>query len=691
MTLDADGYVDEIRRLDKDVRKLKVRLEVSEQARERLELHLDKHNLLFKANIHELSSVLADREKQIVERKLAMEALRASEEKYRILLDESGDPIFSFYPDGQYRYVNRAFALTVGKKPEDIIGRKIWDVFPKEEADRRFANVKWVCENAKGRDIEVRVPRPDGDRYFLTTATPVFDDDRRVISVICSSKDITERKLAEEARQEALSRLQKIASQVPGIVFQFRLRPDGSTCVPYASEAIRDIWRLDREDVRDDASMAFAAVHPADLDSFMASIQASAQDLAPWTHEFRLKFGDEPGKWLFGNAVPQREADGSTLWHGFITDITGRKQAEIELRQAKEQAESATKLKDKFISLVSHDLRSPIAMIQGSLKFLQADLSAQLDPPKAKLMESSASTCDRLVKMIDQLLDISRLQTGSIKLAPRFMDARSMAMQIVSALAPQAEAKGVALVNAITERTRIYADYNLIYEVVTNLLANAIKFTRAGDTITLLAPMDNPGALVVKDTGVGIPPHIIPNLFLHEVKTTTTGTSGERGTGLGLPFCKDIMSAHGGSLSVESEVGKGSAFCAALPVRTPVALVADDDPDHREILSWYVKKAGIRVVEAGNGLEALDIIRSSCPDILITDINMPVMDGVELLGRLKEAFGGKPPPAIAVTSSRDKLLLERAFYAGAADVIAKPVDENEFIPRLNRLLMIESA
>jgi CheY-like chemotaxis protein len=265
-----------------------------------------------------------------------------------------------------------------------------------------------------------------------------------------------------------------------------------------------------------------------------------------------------------------------------------------------------------------------------------------------------------------------------------------LAGQVVDSLAPLAERKGVTLLNETKERTRIHADYNLMYEALTNLVTNAIKFTRAGDTITIFSPVDNPGAIAVKDTGVGIPPHIIPDLFHHEIKTTTTGTAGEQGTGLGLPFCKDIMDAHGGSLTVESEKGKGSVFCAVLPIRTPVALVVDDDEDQREILSWYMKTAGINVVEAASGLEALDIIRSSRPDVVITDINMPGMDGIEFLTRLKEAVGGKPPPAMAVTGSRDKLILERAFYAGAADIVSKPFDENELISRVNRLLMMES-
>ncbi len=132
----------------------------------------------------------------------------------------------------------------------------------------------------------------------------------------------------EYALKEALNRLQKIASQVPGVVFQIRMRDDGSTCVPYASDALRKIYRINPDEIRDDASPAFAVVHPDDLPEHLASLEASARYLTPWHNEYRLKFEGEADIWLLGNAIPQQEEDGSVLWHGFVTDITERKEAE---------------------------------------------------------------------------------------------------------------------------------------------------------------------------------------------------------------------------------------------------------------------------------------------------------------------------------------------------------------------------
>jgi diguanylate cyclase (GGDEF)-like protein/PAS domain S-box-containing protein len=148
--------------------------------------------------LRELRGQLAALRAEAIERDRCIEDLCASRDQFRVLLDESSDPIFSFFPEGRYAYVNRAFAEGVGKGQDEIIGRTIWDVFPKDEADKRFAVVRWVFENAERKVIEVRVPRPDGDRYYITTAKPIVDAAGRVAAVICISKEITDRKRMEE-------------------------------------------------------------------------------------------------------------------------------------------------------------------------------------------------------------------------------------------------------------------------------------------------------------------------------------------------------------------------------------------------------------------------------------------------------------------------------------------------------------
>ena len=160
-----------------------------------------KAKVQFSDELEGLRQRLAELEAAMAENLQTVKNLQESERNYRILLDESSDPIFTFYPDGQYRYVNKAFANGVGRNLNEIIGKKIWDVFPKDEADKRYAVVKWVFENGITKVIEVRVPRPDGDTYYLTTVKPILNGQNAVTSVICISKEITERKRMEQELQ----------------------------------------------------------------------------------------------------------------------------------------------------------------------------------------------------------------------------------------------------------------------------------------------------------------------------------------------------------------------------------------------------------------------------------------------------------------------------------------------------------
>ncbi len=243
-------------------------------------------------------------------------------------------------PDGSssFPFASEAIREIFRISPEDV----------REDASSWFANFLHPDDYAdtiasilkSAQDLtpwhhECRVKFEDGTiRWMLGNAVPQREADGSTLWHGFIT-DVTERKLLEEAREEALNRLRKIASLVPGVVYQYRLRPDGSSSFPFASEAIRELFRISPEDVREDAFSWFATfLHPDDYAGTIASILRSGQDLTHWDQEFRVQYADGTVRWMLGNAVPQREADGSTLWHGFITDITERKQSEEQLRIA---------------------------------------------------------------------------------------------------------------------------------------------------------------------------------------------------------------------------------------------------------------------------------------------------------------------------------------------------------------------
>ncbi len=258
----------------------------------------------------------------------------------------------SFFPEDpwetKHKNDHRRFLSTVNRimsekttRPLDQVIEEIltfltqWLAFHILDTDMRMAKVVLAVQS--GIPLDQAKTQADHEmsgamKQLIETMLSMFDTlSARAMQL---AKEVIDRQKAEQVSQDALDRLQQIASQVPGLVFQFQLFPDGRTRIPYANEAIRSIYRVSPEDVSEDASKILAALHPNDLEAFKTSFKISAQDLTPWCQEYRLKFDDTAVCWLYGNALPQKQSDGSVLWHGFITDITNQKQNEVDLRIA---------------------------------------------------------------------------------------------------------------------------------------------------------------------------------------------------------------------------------------------------------------------------------------------------------------------------------------------------------------------
>lgn len=372
---------------------------------------------------------------------------------------------------------------------------------------------------------------------------------------------------------------------------------------------------------------------------------------------------------------------------GIGRDIGERRAAEKKLEAAKDAAEAATLLKDKFVTLVSHDLKGPLSAMLGFLKLLHKDMEASKAGEKL-LLESSINSGENMVSLINDILNVSRIRSG--KIAPKlvFTDACFLSVKVISVLAAQAEQKGITLVNRLPRKTRIHADPELLSQVLQNLVSNAIKFSNSGGTVTIFMPEGEPSTIAVSDTGVGISPERIAKLFKYEETKSTTGTAGEAGTGFGLPLSNELVTAHGGSITVGSTPGKGSTFRIRLPFVRPRILIVDDDRLFRELVKEHLHGLDIECIETGDGKEALAIMERSAPHLLLTDLNMPDMDGFALLERVKEDPATKNLPVIVLTVDSGLESRERALRMGADDFIRKGMDKNEFILRITRVLGI---
>ena len=305
--------------------------------------------LVLRQQVAETSRALADVQAALARTQMASERAQA-EHNAMINTDMVG---ICRAANRKLVWVNPAFEVMFGYAQGELLGVSTSVFYPSEAAYQALAEQAYPLM-AAGKVFRARTEfrRRDGEPIWVELSGATLDASAGESMWIFL--DITERQRAEAAREEAAQSLQKLTNRVPGVVYQFLLRPDGSACLPYASESSRQVLGVNPEEVRENATAVLSRTHPDDAAQFMASVQASARDLTPWQHEYRMLRDDGSVRWLYGNSVPERLEDGSVLWHGFVTDITERKAADDRLRQLSRSVEQAP------VSIVTTDLQGNI-------------------------------------------------------------------------------------------------------------------------------------------------------------------------------------------------------------------------------------------------------------------------------------------------------------------------------------------
>ncbi len=380
---------------------------------------------------------------------------------------------------------------------------------------------------------------------------------------------------------------------------------------------------------------------------------------------------------------PLVTADGK--FHGSIgtfSDITERKKAELKLREMKETAEEATLLKDKFMTLLAHDLRGPLGTLRSYMRLIRENESLDMKRESLAHLDAAIRTSENMLDLISNLLDVSRFKTGELKPKKQFFNARLLVLKVIANMAYPAERKGITIEQELSPKARVYGDTTLLEQVFQNLVANAIKFCMRGDRIKISVTENESLTFCVRDSGIGVEPERIKTLFSYETKTSTTGTAGEVGSGLGLPLCRDIMEAHDGTLTVESEVGKGSAFFASLPIARPTALIIESQTGARNMVARILKDLNVKVMEAEHGEEALRLIKKSAPDLVIADLLVDDSNGCSVIQLIRQEPNCMEIPIIVLLGEETVSYREMALNAGANDFITKPFLEKEIAPRI---------
>ncbi len=501
-------------------------------------------------------------------------ALRSSEQHFRAFFERSTVGMAATSPEKGWIEVNDRLCEMLGYSRAELTGMTWAEItHPDDLAVQQEKFNRVLSGEADEYEMEKRFIHRAGHAVYASLAARcIRREDGTIDYFIVLIDDITDRKRLQAAQEEALDRLQKIASRVPGVVFQFRLRADRSSCVPYASDALHELYRIDPAAVHDDASPIFAVVHPDDLAGHLDSIATSAKDLSAWHNEYRLKFAGEADLWLLGNALPQREADGSVLWHGFITDITQRKQTETELLRSNSELE-------QFSYSISHDMRQPLRMIASYLQLLERSLADQLDGEKREYFNFAIDGAKRMDTMMLGLLEYSRVGRKCEPAAP--VATRGILDEALRFLQP-AMAEAQAEVRIEGDWPTVLANPDEILRLLQNLIGNALKFRIAGRTPQIIvssASDDNRWRVSVADNGLGIAPEQISRLF--QVFQRLQSRAHYEGTGIGLALCRKIVEHHGGRIWVESAgEGLGTRFIFELPLNSGPSPAGDIDRAH---------------------------------------------------------------------------------------------------------------
>lgn len=363
---------------------------------------------------------------------------------------------------------------------------------------------------------------------------------------------------------------------------------------------------------------------------------------------------------------------------GLVSDISLRKKAEEELKKSTEALVKLNETKDRFISIISHDLRTPFTSILGFTDLLLSDNELS-DVERTQYVRFIQESAQSMFALVNSLLDWTRLQTGRMKFEPEKTEAKSLIDKSFRSLSGMAMQKGVALKNNLDDEVIIFADPNLLLQVFNNIISNSIKFTNSGGSITVSAVpyvLNRNYEFSIKDTGTGIKEENLSKLFNVDMKFTTEGTAGEKGTGLGLSLCKEIIEKHNGKIWVESEYGHGSDFKFTLPFASSNILYAEDSKTDRLLYSKIIKNIAeeYNVIVASNGEEAYEKLKTTQPALLITDHIMPGMSGFELVRKMLNSDLVNKPPVIVLSADIDRSITEDYYYLGIEYVFRKPVN-----------------
>lgn len=598
----------------------------------------------------------------------------------RSIFDASNDGI-AMELEGEFILANNSFANIFGyDSGTELIGKSSLEVVAEEDRERisKYSEARIVGEEAPNR-YEFLGTRKDGSHFHIEVSVTYFLFNEKVFFVIIA-RDITERKRVQQAIKESEARYRSITENIDDF-FWTAERLNGSLRPMFYTASVEKITGYSQADFLSDNRLFFKIIYPDDYGKVKSTLKKLFENYYKQADEIAFRIVNKHGNivWVRNKLNLVRDHTGKvTKIFGLVSDISLQKKAEEELKVSTENLQKLNETKDRFISIISHDLRTPFSSILGFTDLLlqDDDLTNEERRQYITFIQDSSKT---MLSLVNSLLDWTRLQTGRIKFEPEKTDIKGVIHKSFSSLSGFAIQKNISLIDTITSELYLFVDQNLLIQVFNNLVSNALKFTESGGTISIHAVQSEEARFIqisVKDNGVGIAKDNISKIFSVDSKFTSEGTAGEKGTGLGLSLVKEIIEKHGGKIWVESEFRKGTEFKFTLPKASASILLVDDSNTDRILYSKLIRSitSEYNVITATNGEEALEKIESAAPALVITDHTMPKVNGLELVNRLKSSnIKGKPP---IIVLSGDLGKSEELAYsdAGIEYIFSKPVN-----------------
>jgi len=642
-------------------------------------------------------------------------SLEDSEQRFRQIADAS--PVLLWISDqaGNRTLSNKAWCDFTGLTQEESLA-ECWReaVHP---SDRTVYLAKWT-EIARGHNKfqhEYRLRHISGTyRWVMEQAIPLFSSAGRLEGYVSSCLDLSLRSSDELQYQHNEARFRAVSEAAPlGIV----VTDSNGNCV-YSNHRFQDISGLTIEECL--GSGWLRRIHPEDFAGISHAWARANQTACSFEHTLRYERPDGSISWCSLKAAAINATDTVSGWVSTIEDITSKRQAEEELISAKQAAEAAMHAKSQFLANMSHEIRTPLTAIIGFADALREE--ASLEPPHRHCLDVILNNGRHLLNIINQILDLSKIDAGALSIEHTSFSLIDLLEEVRLMFAPTAAEKSLAFeINYEWPLPRtITTDPLRFKQILINLIGNAIKFTATGG-VTVSVSWDNPTQQVkctISDTGIGLTESQVTNLFtpFYQANESTTRTFG--GTGLGLSISQRLVKTLGGSIEVNSQPGAGSRFSfsvechgvdgeqalqrEAAETRHPRAprsteipqlrgsvLFADDALDNRRLVEHLLRKTGAEITLVENGLEAATIALARPFDLILMDVQMPLVDGLTATRQIRAA--GITTPVIAVSAGAMTSDVERALDAGCTLHLSKPFDRSNFYQVLSRYLHHTSA